>query len=689
MLSSVQIRRIWKLACAGLLWISFITRFTVGTEVFHGVEKALSLLRKNNQTTCLATEALRLNNPHRNVYPLDLFGQKVFPSDNYSCFFLNPILRQETHSCSHSHNICPIKEEYLRIAMTGFENASSQICHTFKSLKDPNEPIHPPVNVILIGASVTGGVASGGCTKGFCSTEENAPCVQFDCAWPNSVLTYLRNRFEKKNKNKKKINLIDLAAGATTSCTLLHTLVQKLEAKNVTLSSRDLLFYDYSVNDGIVFQDPKQLQALRHCIEGVLEKLVHYSTDGLPPTIILLEFYPFKGFTVVQQQPSTEMQSYSTVYHEVARKFHLPIISYRDLHWHPLFREDVRKFSSLEYIVNYKWAKPTVPGGYWVDTHPPWIAHDLFADVIAGVLEVTHHLCNHDNTNFNNNNKNNNNKNSGAVDQLLITNISFDPWKSFRDGLQTSHNLKVLINEEATVANAPFLPPEEIRALPYEWKLYQDRRGKPGWIVEQPADANAERHRNKAELTFSAPYNTTSSSSSSFFFSSSAASSSPATLEITYMQTYRNAGAFHVKVCDVFVPTWPDNSLAVDTLIREAFTSLDTAIFKVDLNSVVKRKICQRNGGLVVVKIYHEYLGDQLEARGAQKVKITSVRLTVAKEESMNGKSDIGMAALSPWHCFLIVIVVGSIALVFRRLSASSFVNRFLVDLRGNDRHDV
>jgi hypothetical protein len=282
-------------------------------QVFHGVEKALSVLRKNNQTICLATEALRLNNPRRNVYPLDLFGDtSLSSSDNYSCFFLNPILRQETHSCSLSRSICPVKEEYIRIAMTGFENGSSQICHTFKALEEEVEqeqeenqiePIHPPVNVILVGGSVTGGVASGVCTKGFCSSEVNAPCVQFDCAWPNSVLTYLRNRFEKHQKNNhdnnnknKKINLIDLSAGATTSCTLLHTLVQKLEAKNVTLSSRDLLFYDYSVNDGIVFQDPKQLQQLKICMEGVLEKLVHYSTDHSPPTIILLEFYPFKGF---------------------------------------------------------------------------------------------------------------------------------------------------------------------------------------------------------------------------------------------------------------------------------------------------------------------------------------------------------------------------------------------------------
>jgi hypothetical protein len=388
-----------------------------------------------------------------------------------------------------------------------------------------------------------------------------------------------------------------------------------------------------------------------------------------------LEFYPFRGFNMNPPQ-SAKAESYSTVYREVARKFHLPIISYRDLQWHPLFREDLRKLPKLEYILDYKWAKPATPGGFWVDVHPPWIIHDIFADVTAGVLEVTHHLCNHDNTN---NNKNNN-KNHGAVDHLLITNISFDPWKSFRDGIQAVRNLNVVINEEATVANAPFLTPEEIRALPYGWKLYQDRLGKPGWIVQQPADANAESHRNYAVLTFSVPYNTTSSSSSFFFSSSSSTTPSPATLEITYMQTYRNAGAFNIKICDVFVPIWPDNSHDVDTLIGESFTSSDTAIFKFDLNSVVKRKICQRNGGLVVVKIYHEYLGDQLEARGTQKVKIISVRLTVGKQPSTNGKSDDGMAQLLPWHYFFIVFVVGSIAIVFRRLLASSFsslVNRF------------
>jgi hypothetical protein len=606
----VNTKRIWRIT-VGFLWILVANRLTVALEVFHGVEKALSLLTWNH-TTCLSTDALLLSDPRRNVYPLDLFGETSFPSDSHSCFFQNSYLREETHSCSHSHYICPVKEKYIRIAMTGFENASSQICHTFKALEeetgeeaDTNGQTPPPVNVFLIGGSVTGGVAVAGCTEGFCSHETDAPCVQFDCAWPKSIMNYLRNRFEKKNK-KSQINLIDLAAGATTSCSLLHTLVQKLEARNATVSSRDILLYDYSVNDGTIYHDAKQLQQLKHCLEGVLEKLVHYSQDHSPPTVILLEFYPFKAFEINRQ--TGDPDCYTKVYHDVASEFHLPIISFFDLQWHPLFREDLKQYPKLEYIMQYKWAKPAVPGGYWVDIHPPWLVHDIYADVIAGALEGALHLCNHNHAHRNHNNK------SGTIIEIDV-----DPWKAFRESSTGSNNL-VVINEEATVANAPFLTHEEIRALPYGWKLYQDRRGKPGWIIE--GNNTVERPLNQRVLTFSGHYQSDSGSTTP-----PTPFSSLATLEVAYMQTYHHTGGFRVQVCDEFLETVPEQLSVVDTYINEPFTTLEVAVFKVDLN---KKNSCHSENGFLL-KVIHENIDDRLEERGTQKVKVTSVRLTVPK----------------------------------------------------------
>jgi hypothetical protein len=610
-----------KINRIGLVFILFVGRLVFALEVFQNVENTLSLLTRNHSTPCAATRLLRLKNPRRNRYPLDLFGKEEISPDNYSCFFEPVKLHQETHSCSHSHFHCPIKQEYIPITMTGFENASNQICHTLKFLEEEeednrSEQSSPPVNLIIIGGSVTWGGYAGGCMEGTCAElKPNGFCATGsggDCAWVQTIVKYLQHRY---TNNNSRLKVIDLSEGGTTSCTLLYTLIQRLESRNVTLTSRDIILYDYSVNDGICFRG--RMSRLQKCMVDTFEKLAQYSIDGLPPSIILLEFYPFRDLNVVTMQFPESNNSYknriyheltySNVYREVARKFHLPIISYRDLFWHPLFRADLKQYPKLEYIVEYKWAR----NGYNVDVHPPWVVHDVYSDVIAGALELTHLLCNN------------------KIRNSLVE-IDVDPWAILQNN-ESAPVVKVLLNVEATTTTAPYLTPEEVSHLPYGWKLYQDRLGKPGWIVQQPS--NVQTPLSSAALTFSAPYRVRSNR---LGFTPP---SSFATLEIAFMQTYRNAGAFHVEVCDVFVPTWPDNSLAMDTLIVEHFTTLEVAVYKVDLERVQNHKVCKKNGGLVVVKIVHEYLGDYLEERAAQKVKITSVRLTVPTQ-SKNHKSE-------------------------------------------------
>jgi hypothetical protein len=594
----------------GLVLILLTRRLAFSLEVFQGVQKTLSLLARNHSTACAATRILPINNPGRNRYPLDLFGKEEISPDNYSCF-LEPVkLHRESHSCSRSHFLCPIKDEYIPIAMTGFENASSQICHSLKSLKHDKYSEHQqeqsslPVNLIIVGGSVTWGGYAGGCMEGTCSElKPNGFCATgsgWDCAWVQTIVKYLQHRYKNdhNNNNNPRLKVIDLSWGGTTSCTLLHSLTQRLEARNVNLTSRDILLYDYSVNDGICFPSEAELQRVRQCIEGVLEKLVHYSQAGSPPTVILLEFHPFRLVDVRKKSP--DPNSYTRIYHEVARKFHLPIISYRDLFWHPLFRGDLKQYPKLEHILEYKWSEPDRAE----EIHPPWIVHDAYADVIAGVLELTHLLC----------------KNRHGVS---LKEIDFDPWTDFRRSKSSSGSV-VVINEDAATANASYLTPEHVGHLPYGWKLFQDRVGKPGWIIE--GNLSSQTPQNSRSLIFSAPLQANFSSSTSPV---------TATLEITYMQTYKNAGAFRVHICGKLAPTWPEHLDIVDTFIYERFSSLDVAVFKMDLK---QSEGCIKKAQLDV-KIIHENLGDNLEMRGSQKVKIFSVRLTVSKSATTSTKT--------------------------------------------------
>jgi hypothetical protein len=553
-------------------------RFTIALEVFHGVEKTLLTTMTGIQSPCLVTNTFEKSYSRRNMYPVDLFGDSL-SDDTHPCFFQPSKLHQEAHSCSKSRFICPIKEEYIPITMTGFENASSQICQSLRSLEAHKSEQN--VNLIIFGGSVTNGGIAGGCVEDSC-TEINSDgnCLLgsgSDCAWHRGLFKYLQQRYENPH-----LNVIELAVGATTSCTLPHLLAKKLEAGGFNLTSRDLVLYDYSVNDGAAFTSPAQLQRLQHCMETNLEKLAQYSQDGHPPAVILLEYYPYKSLNVREENPDPT-DSYTKIYREVARQFHLPIISYRDLFWHPLFREHLKQFPKFADIVQNKWAEATN-----LDLHPPWIVQDLLADVVAGALDLTHHLCK--------------NRMGDSLIEIATEQRQSSPI----------HEQIVILDEVATIANAPFLTPEEVHRLPHGWNLYQDRLGKPGWIAEEQVGG---KNVFDAILTFTVPDST-----------SSVPANSPATLEVSYMQTYKNAGAFIVVVCDSIILTpWPEHQIIVDTLIEDHYTSLDVAVFEVgELETVCKHES-------VVVKIFHKHLDDRLESRGTQKVKIASVRLTVSK----------------------------------------------------------
>jgi hypothetical protein len=570
-----------------------LLRFAVALEVFRGAEKVLSSRARNN-SVCLATKLLRVKHG-RNVYPVDLFGETS--PDSYSCFFEHAKLHQESHFCSHSRFICPIKEEFIPISMAGFENASSQICHTLTALEGKHNNKDPPVNLIIVGGSVTWGGYAAGCMEGSCSKlNSNGFCATGlggSCAWVTTMIEYLELRYKNP-----RFNVVNLAMGATSSCNLPSALIQKLQDRNITLSSRDFLLYDYSVNDGVYFSNPQRLQKLRRCMEITFENLVLYSRDGSPPSILLLESYPFKAFINVKSQ-SPEQGSYSSIYREVAKQYHLPVISFRDLFWHPLFRKHLKQYPKLEHIVEYKWARPESN----VDIHPPWMVHDMNADVIMGALELIQQVCELNRTG----------------EASLTSNISSDPWATNRRSRSSIGT--VLLNVDAMTINSTYLTPKEIKLLPYGWKLYQDRLNKPGWIIE--GNVTKKTPLSSRVLTFEVPYHANFSLASS---------NTSATLEIAYMETHRNAGAFRVKVCDIYVRTEPpDKKEFIDTLIWEPFSSLEVAVFKIGPKPM---RVCKKKP-VVTVKIIHENMyekfPERLEMRGTQKVKISSVRITASK----------------------------------------------------------
>jgi hypothetical protein len=122
----------------------------------------------------------------------------------------------------------------------------------------------------------------------------------------------------------------------------------------ILLTSRDLILYDYSVNDALCFTSSKQLLRLN----GVWKTLSRNSFIILQMVLLPLCYFitPFKSLNFGTEKPDPE--SISKSYWEVAKQFQLPIIFYRDLFWHPLFREDLKRipiFWSINGRILRKW----------------------------------------------------------------------------------------------------------------------------------------------------------------------------------------------------------------------------------------------------------------------------------------------------------------------------------------------
>jgi hypothetical protein len=82
----------------------------------------------------------------------------------------------------------------------------------------------------------------------------------------------------------------------------------------------------------------------------------------------------------------------------VAKDFHIPVISYRDLYWFEEYQSDLAKYPVWEWFVKYDWNKRVdrgrTPGDHIGNIHPPWPVHDFYADFLALAFEELHDFCN-------------------------------------------------------------------------------------------------------------------------------------------------------------------------------------------------------------------------------------------------------------------------------------------------------
>lgn len=229
-------------------------------------------------------------------------------------------------------------------------------------------------------------VASEGCC---CSFELDKKCKLFHskicnklhmCTWHRYLMKWMQTI------SLGSVEYINLAQGGCTSPYMAENILSYLKNENIeSLSSDDIVFIDHSVNDGMVFVSELKQSQLYIGLEQLIQKLLYISQPNSWPTIILLSQWPFinqinnlDNAPRSDDDPSNIMDYYYT-YIKIAKKYHIPLFSYRDVIWsrYALHSSTMKSYlANLQFLHNPKF-------GY---QHPPFFVHLFYADLIASVL---------------------------------------------------------------------------------------------------------------------------------------------------------------------------------------------------------------------------------------------------------------------------------------------------------------
>lgn len=164
------------------------------------------------------------------------------------------------------------------------------------------------------------------------------------------------------------------AIGGTTSMSLVHYLRDEDNWPELkTLKETDLIFIDYSVNDGLAHKTPLEVDQLERNLELIIRDLYSRMNSSIP-AIVFIEHWPYGATAYYQPKPENPpaegpSSDYAAGYRRVARHYHLPIWSYREAVWTDFAERNTSGFIEyLRFNNNLNSARQT-------RAHPPWPIH--------------------------------------------------------------------------------------------------------------------------------------------------------------------------------------------------------------------------------------------------------------------------------------------------------------------------
>lgn len=559
---------------------------------------------------CGSSSSIDTNHTAILSYPIDVFHHKssqfVRPLTFKSISTFNCSSTEQPtkfHRCSNSGEFCPVAIENIVSSLNITQwKLRSNICRLNETEKWKQTP-----RIIILGGSTTRGKHSQGCCCDMDSTcpshKASNPCYHYSpivdddnvqCGWVDFFRPFISKHFPN-------VDVINLAIPATTS---LYYYLNDIESnsqyssmKEYGVNSNDLVLIDYSVNDQVELKNDLKM------VEFGIEGLVRYFLK-LDVGVIILESWP-RGHLVTSEadhknhyvDPKHDDISYTVAYRRVARHYNIPIWSYRNAVMDPYM--DKNQINLADYA---RWK--LIPAQL---NHPYWYAHLFMADMYAGALLTHLSICKSNLYMQNKSIKDKNTKSYAEFDTIPTALSHHASTLGCSKFARMFEPIDAVIEYKKQLSNESqyFLNRAGSIYEPYivGWKLYEERKGKPGWIIQ--ANNGLTDRDNIVHI----PLNVTNIG----FYDGNY----KIVIKIAFLRTYQNAGQINIFLCNqsigIIDSLWPEYQVKKYSVSQIAYIS-------------ASEFLCKKSE-LVELKLVHELNNDTttLKVRGDQKFKLISI----------------------------------------------------------------
>ena len=421
--------------------------------------------RKIHHDFCPVSGDLNITRNHLFKYPIDIYNfslsHHMVHGKPYSCS-ARRVHTYSQHQCPddvaddvhaamlNEKAYCPVNEQQLHLSLNATSwpvynsrNMIHLLDKIFKSnsLSSKGSEHHEAsttserVRVLFLGGSVTAGHETGGyCCSHSHTNSEQRHLLDSRCDAANDCGKYFEKALPHMNHDDSGVSWVkyfgralaqgsqvplevySLAAPGTTSnymASHISGILKKLPPPRENTS--DIIFVDYSYNDGRVFQGPK-----RSMLDQAIESLVRNVLTAYPatsrPFLVLLESYVHShgvfgrkcdtstttasesrgdgnGHTSscsseVDDEISEQSTDYSFAYRRIAKHYGLQVWSARNVYW-DLFHQGRHPEKSGAGVSTASAASSTASSflNAMIQGHPPWHTHLFWADLYLSVMQ--------------------------------------------------------------------------------------------------------------------------------------------------------------------------------------------------------------------------------------------------------------------------------------------------------------